>query len=139
MKTKTKTKTRIMTVLVLVISLFLFFQKTSFPAPGDTISKSIRVSWTANTEDDLAGYRVYLAKELLIEVPDPTATSVEIVAENLIEGENIFNLTAYDTSGNESFFSNDTVLVYDGTSPSEPSHVTVQTTPHTRVTIETWE
>jgi len=122
-----------------LIALILFSSTTIFAAPGDTISRSIRVSWTANTEDDLAGYRVYLAKELLVDVSDPTATSIELVAEGLVEGDNVFNLTAYDTSGNESFFSNDTVLVYDGTSPSEPSHVTVQTTPHTKITIETWE
>ena len=125
--------------LLFKVCFLVFFTATSYAAPGDTVSKRIRVSWDANTEDDLAGYRIYLAKELLVDVPDPTATRIELVAENLVEGDNVFNLTAYDTSGNESFFSNDTILVYDGTLPDKPSNVTVQTTPRSRITIETWE
>jgi len=125
-------------IFLLPIVCFLFAAET-YAAPGDTVSKSIRVSWEANTEDDLAGYRIYLAKKLLLDIPDPTATRIELVAENLVDGDNIFNLTAYDTSGNESFFSNDTILVYDGALPDKPSNVTVQTTPRSRITIETWE
>ena len=124
---------------LITILLILLFSAMVFAAPGDTISKSVRVSWDANTESDLAGYKIYHAGELLADVPDPLATSFEIIVENLTEGENIFNLTAYDTSGNESFFSNDAILVYDSTTPAVPSNVTIQTTPRTRVTIETWE
>jgi len=125
-------------IFLLPIVCFLFAAET-YAAPGDIVSKSVRISWTANTEEDLAGYKVYLAKKLLVDIPDPATRSIEIVIEKLVEGDNIFNLTAYDTSGNESFFSNDTILVYDGKIPDKPSNVTVQTTPRSRITIETWE
>jgi len=126
-------------ILILASLLMLLVNGITYAAPGDTISKSIRVSWDANTEEDLAGYRVYLAKELLVEIIDPLATSVELTADALVNGENIFNLTAYDTSGNESFFSNDAILVYDGTMPGVPTNVEIRTAPNTRITIETWE
>jgi len=120
--------------LILLLPLNLVYS-----APGDTADKHVKVSWDANTEDDLLGYRIYLAKELLMEVPDPLATSINIVVEGLVNGDNVFNMTAYDTSGNESLFSEDAILPYDGTSPNVPSNVIVQETPHTRVTIESWE
>ena len=125
--------------ILIDLLILLCFASVAVAAPGDTISKSVRVSWDANTESDLAGYRIYHAGSLLKDVPDPLATSFEAVVENLTEGESIFNLTAYDTSGNESFFSNNAILVYDSTAPAVPSNVTIQTTPRTRVTVETWE
>jgi len=108
-------------------------------APGDIASKLRIFSWTANTESDLAGYKIYHQKTFLVNVEDPTLTSYSYLVEDLIEGENIFNMTAYDTSGNESELSEDTIFGYDGITPVAPTGIIIKESRKSRVTIETWD
>jgi hypothetical protein len=69
--------------------------------------------WDANTESDLAGYRVYAgtapgAYDTSLPVgltPTPDAPCTTMAA--LAPGTHYFAVTAYDASGNESLYSNE--------------------------------
>jgi len=68
---------------------------------------SIRVSWEANTEPDVAGYKVYYgtaSHQYLWTLDVGNVTTVEV--PNLATGMRYyFAVTAYDSAGNESLFS----------------------------------
>ena len=72
-------------------------------------SCSLRVSWDANPEPDVAGYRVYYGTcphEYLQALDVGNVTSVEV--SGLTAGMRYyFAVTAYDSSGNESLFSSE--------------------------------
>ncbi len=85
--------------------VFLFVIIVFFPlALGAAV---VRVSWLANSDADLAGYRVYYGTSSGSydnTLDAGLSTSVEI--EGLAQGDTYyFAVTAYDTSGNESAFS----------------------------------
>lgn len=81
------------------------------PIPPET--HSIVLAWDANTEEDLAKYRIYhgtISREnggysipdFVDEIPAETET---YIFENAEDGIHYFSLTAVDTSDNESLFS----------------------------------
>jgi len=76
----------------------------------------IKASWSANTEEDLAGYKVYVANSLSrswIEAADVTgrsSTCFEILDADYKAGV-IIVVTAYDTSELESDYSNEVVAL----------------------------
>ncbi|MCE5274655.1 MAG: fibronectin type III domain-containing protein, partial [Deltaproteobacteria bacterium] len=84
---------------VLIIIVVQFAQIASAAA--------VRISWLSNSESDLAGYRVYYGStsrnyQWYIDAGRTTSTQIN----NLVNGVTYyFALTAYDTSGNESAFS----------------------------------
>lgn len=90
----------------------------SMPAVSKSTEEGYAVAWTANTESDLAGYRVYVYE------PDPTSESAyrllnpdQLITRNRfsarveanVDGsgpsELFLRVTAVDQSGNESSFS----------------------------------
>ncbi len=77
--------------------------------PQPTSAGGVTLNWDANTEGDLAGYRVYVGSAsgqygLPIDVGNVTTYQVT----NLSEGQTyFFAITAYDSSGNESGFSSE--------------------------------
>jgi hypothetical protein len=98
--------------LLLALSLvFLLFGPTSFLDAAD-----VTLSWTPNIESDLAGYKVYHGTTSRI-----YGTAVDIgkqtsyVVTGLGLGTHYFALTAYDTSGAESGFSNEVSKVLSDT------------------------
>lgn len=66
----------------------------------------INLSWDANTEPDLAGYRVHYGSEhdLYTEMFD-VGVVTKYTITNLNAGVYYISLTAYDASGNESDYS----------------------------------
>ena len=69
----------------------------------------IKLAWDANTEPDLAGYKIYWSEENT--QPFPNVKDVGNVLEHPVTGltEGVtyyFAATAYDTNGNESMYSN---------------------------------
>ncbi|MCP4611363.1 MAG: hypothetical protein GY845_21845 [Planctomycetes bacterium] len=72
--------------------------------------------WDANSETDLAGYRLYQDGIQVAEIPAGTETVAIELAE---EGEWVFHLTAFDNDNNESGPSN-TVRV-DTVAPDPPT------------------
>ncbi len=99
----------------------------------------VTFAWDANTEPDLAGYKVYQGSEsnsypnaVLRTIPAGTETLI-LQVEN--EGTYYWIFTSYDTSGNE----NDKVLSYPyevtATLVSEPPPDTTPPAPPTGVRI----
>ena len=89
----------LMTILLGILLLILGFQKI-YPA-------QINMTWNANTETDLAGYSVFIGKssrsyDRSVDAGNTTSFVVDGVRENI---ELFFAVTAYDTAGNESKYS----------------------------------
>lgn len=91
----------------------------------------VRVSWDANTESDLAGYKLYMRHESNPSydwdapawvTDNPLATSYEGLNLPDNGGRYYFVLTAYDTSGNESGPSNEVSYLTPDTIPPAPPH-----------------
>ncbi len=86
--------------------LFLFFVNTAQAG-------SLLATWDANTEDDLAGYKVYYGTESgnYTHIQD-VGNQTSYLAENLKDGSTYhFAVSAYDLSGNESELSGEVSTV----------------------------
>lgn len=87
----------------------------------------VDVSWNANTEADLAGYKLYYGTDsgvygLPVDVGKVTSYSVTVNPK--VTTTYYVTLTAYDMSGNESPKSDEasiTVTVADTTPPAKPT------------------
>ncbi|OQX85824.1 hypothetical protein B6D60_07190 [candidate division KSB1 bacterium 4484_87] len=68
--------------------------------------QSVIVEWNQNSEADLAGYRVYWGRESRHYTQwRDVGKDTSCVIENLESDDYFFTVTAYDTAGNESRFS----------------------------------
>jgi len=83
----------------------------------------VTFEWDANTEADLAGYKLYASKvsgeydpAVAIDVGNVVTHKLTDVAD----GKWHWVLTAYDTGGNESVFSNEVSLTIDTIGPGAP-------------------
>lgn len=93
---------------------------------------SVMVSWDPNTENDLAGYRIYYGSESknYQHIKD-VGIAVSNQITNLIPNTRYyFVLTAYDSTGNESGFSKEISILLDANSSekSADSEKTLQIT-----------
>jgi fibronectin type 3 domain-containing protein len=82
------------------------------PPPAQSPT-SLRLNWNANTETDLAGYRIYRSTTSGIygaPVATAPANATSFVAAGLKPGVTyFFTITAVDTAGNESVKSNQVI------------------------------
>lgn len=116
-------KTNLLLIIFLTLSLSFFFANYA-------LAGTATVSWNANTESDLAGYKIYYGTSPRTSScpPGDYASSVNIgnvtsyTFPNLTNGATYyFSITAFDTSNNESCFSsevNKIIPVPDTTAPS---------------------
>ena len=92
---------------------------------GIAQAATVQVTWNPNTEEDLAGYRLYVGEASgqygePVDVGNVTGHVMEITPE--YGGTYYFALTAYDTSGNESGYSAEaSCFVPDGEAPEKPT------------------
>lgn len=102
---------------------FLLAIALSFSSARFAQASTVTFRWNANTEPDLAGYRLYYgnsprtqtAYSNTVPIQNRTATSWQL---SLPAGVYYFALTAYDFSGNESGLSVEVMAeVPDSTSP----------------------
>jgi hypothetical protein len=93
-------------------------------------TSSVTLAWDANTEPDLAGYKLYsgasaggpyVLKQTLAKV---TGTTVA----GLADGTYHFVLTAFDTFSNESGYSNEVFKTFDTIPPLAPRNVVITIT-----------
>ena len=107
-------------ILVLLVLL-------SFLLVGTSYAQTIIMVWDANTESDLAGYRLYQSNEsgvytyceseVVATIPAGTQT---LTLNNVQDGEWFWVLTAFDERMNESGPSNEVTQIVDNTSPGPP-------------------
>lgn len=92
---------------------------------GIAQAATVQVTWNANTEPDLAGYRLYVGEVSWqygepVDVGNVTGHVMEITPE--YGATYYFALTAYDTSGNESGYSDEaSCFIPDGVKPEKPT------------------
>ena len=92
---------------------------------GCLFAAQIQVTWNPNTEPDLAGYRLYVGQASgqygePVDVGNVTGHVMEITPQH--GATYYFALTAYDTSGNESGYSDEaTCFVPDSGAPEKPT------------------
>lgn len=85
---------------------------------------TVLVSWNPNTEEDLAGYRLYVGTASgqygePVDVGNLTEHTMQIAPQ--YGTTYYFAVTAYDTSGNESGYSDEASLfIQDGVPPAKP-------------------
>ena len=92
---------------------------------GIAQAATVQVTWNPNTEEDLAGYRLYVGEASgqygePVDVGNVTGHVMEITPQH--GAMYYFALTAYDTSGNESGYSDEaTCFVPDSGAPKKPT------------------
>lgn len=92
---------------------------------GIAQAATVQVTWNPNTEPDLAGYKLYHGTASgqygePVDVGNVTGHVMEITPQH--GATYYFALTAYDTSGNESGYSDEaTCFVPDGVKPEKPT------------------
>ncbi len=105
--------------------------------PGDGV---VEVNWAANTEPDLAAYRVYRGGQLVTTitvVAPPGTTSTSYRDSGLANGTaRTYAVTAVDTHGNESSTSTTSATPADTTAPGAPGGLA--TTPGDRQVQLSW-
>ncbi len=92
------------TILLFTLVLLCGVEQTLFTS---AIAGNVEVSWSANKESDLAGYKVYYGQETGKYIANVDAKlALKYVFSNLTEGQTYyFVVTAYDTADNESAYS----------------------------------
>ena len=109
-------KWKVIVLAALVLGYFAFDKIVLSPQRQAESDGSVTLSWTAPTENednsplaDLAGYKIHYGTQAgqysnTIYVDDPETTSYEV--ENLMPGTYYFAVTAINSDGGESAFSN---------------------------------
>lgn len=95
---------------------------------------NITLSWDANTENDLAGYRVYRGTQTggpytqtgndVLCGPNDT-TCCELVDLGVPDGTYFWVATAFDVAGNESGYSNEVTDTLDSVAPAPPRELNI--------------
>jgi hypothetical protein len=100
------------------------------PTLAHAQSTEVTLGWDANTETDLAGYRLYSSAVSGTYSGTPIATIQAGTEEHTVTlepgGDVYFVATAFDTSGNESGYSNEVQL--DRTDPGSPTSLRIKIT-----------
>ena len=102
--------------LTIITILIILYAPLCFSMPGIVKWK---LTWTANTETDLAGYYLYWKSGVQAFDNARRVDVGKVITYNLdtIPVNNDLALTAYDTSGNESLFSDSIFFEKDMVAP----------------------
>jgi hypothetical protein len=84
------------------------------------------LTWNHNTETDLAGYYVYESTApggygVTFAMSVPAGTNTITFPLDHVDGTFYWVVTAYDTSGNQSGYSNEVTATFDHTTPAPPT------------------
>jgi len=114
-------------ILTVICSFILAMASTAWAGSNVTLQ------WDANTEQDLAGYHVLRGTQAggpytqVGEIPcgPNDATCCEFIDQAIPDGTYYWVATAYDTSGNESEYSNEVTDSLDSIAPAPPQELNV--------------
>lgn len=116
-----------------LIMIFILF----FIAVGVNAESTVTFEWNANTEADLAGYRIHRGNNSGEYVEFKEVGKVtQYTWVGLPDGTHFFAATAFDTDNNESDYSNELSLTFDTAPPEKPKQFRVTVTEVGGVTIE---
>ena len=97
---------------------------------GVAFGENIKLVWDANSETDLAGYKIYSSLVdggPYTELQDVgNTTELELDMAGKPDGTIYYVATAYDLRGNESGYSNQAFYAVDHTPPASPTGCTVK-------------
>ncbi len=105
--------------------------------------KDVKLTWSQNSESDLAGYKVYRSDTAYqygttpyatVTVPDTTYTDTVPM-----DGNNHYVVTAYDNAANESGFSNQTTAFIDVFPPCAPYLAEIKKAGNDSDVVLTWD
>ncbi len=123
-----ETRTKVLITMLLAFG-FIFFGFNSI-----SLAKDVTLQWDANSEPDLAGYRVYYKAnssgqpsgdyDTVVDAGNTTSKTIEGLEDDIVY---YFAVTAYDTSGLESDFSNEITTAPVVTLPDEGSSPNLMT------------
>lgn len=97
--------------------------------PAISLAASRKLQCDPNTEPDLAGYKLYWGTQsgfYTQQVDTGKQLELGYTVTGLTDGYYCFVATAYDTSGNESGYSNEVCLQVDSTPPKNPVNLRIQ-------------
>lgn len=114
---------------LIIIFAIMFITSVALAATNVTFQ------WNANSESDLAGYKLYRSVnpavtpfDAFVDVPLASLTdpsNPEFTWNGIPDGTWYFAATAYDTSGNESGYSNIITDTFDTSPPTPPSNLSI--------------
>ena len=132
---------RVVTYMALCVVLMLAWAVPA-QAQAATVGANCSISWPANTETDLAGYRLYgtlqpSAGSIIsrtLDIPKPAGVtptvSTTCAALGLQTGGTLtLQLDAVDTLGNRSAKNTASVHIQDVSPPAQPGQITVTPNP----------
>ena len=110
---------------VLIYTLVLLLITSPLWAVGVTVGKGCIISWDANTEADLAGYKLFVGKTPGSYGPAQTiaapAQSITCAGAGITaDGQYYITLAAYDKINNESAKAAEVPFTVDGATPVVP-------------------
>ena len=110
--------------VVIALMAFIMFCGSAF---GATLN--LKATWTANTETDMASYKLYRTdgtRTLIGTIAFPsTSYNFSVTVTDNSSGTLTYVLTAVDTAGNESADSASASYPYDLVSPTSPKNLLV--------------
>ncbi len=120
---------KIFKILAVSIVFFGILSGIAF-AEHEVLDDKAILTWDANSEEDLAGYKVYMGTESGVYGDPVDVTEPTFLFEGLEVGTYFFAVTAFDTANNESGFSNEaskTISVDPGdhTAPNTPTNLQI--------------
>ncbi|MDZ7366230.1 MAG: fibronectin type III domain-containing protein [candidate division KSB1 bacterium] len=126
-------------MVVGILRLMLMFcvvQCLGILPPSFLLAGSLKASWNANTEPDLAGYKIYYGESSgnytsSINVGKVTQYTVNQLKDGVVY---YFAVTAYDSAGNESGYSLEVSAKVPAVDSAPPTVASV--TPHDQTTLE---
>lgn len=102
--------------------LLLLLMLISTFAASVLLAATVQITWNPNPEADMAAYKVYEGTTLIGTVQHPT-TTLDIV--NVPDGTHTYQVSAVDTSGNESAKSDPATIKIDTSAPGKPTGLKV--------------
>ena len=106
------------------IGMLCIVALTLIGCSANALAADVALSWSSNTEPDLAGYKVYYgAASHGYGSPVVIGLQTTYTVTGLSNGTYYFSVTAFDTSGNESGFSNEVSKTISGVTDTTPPSI----------------